>query len=255
MTINTYFQSGLNIGETSEQDLVEDLIIETIQIKGFEVQYLPRSTFNQDKILGEDPLSTFNNAFPVEVYLDNVNGWDGELDLMTKFGVEVREGATFTIARKRWREATDAANSFVAGNLQLLNRPAEGDCLYFPLTNSIFEIRRVELDDPFYQLSKTYVFKLECELIQYSSERFQTGNAAIDDLTQVYAQNIESYYVLDETTGEALAFEYEGVGVEWLDEGYSPDSIDANAMNDAFAEELDDVVDFSESNPFGDLRG
>ena len=158
MATNFYFQSGVPGGRTSEQRLVESLITESIKIYGFDIFYMPRTQVNKDNIFLDDPLAQFNNAIPIEVYLENVNGYGGDGELMSKFGIEFRDTATFVMVRSRWEDTVAAGRS---NTLPLPNRPAEGDLIYLPLTNSYFEIKKVEAKDPFFQLGKLYVYKLQ----------------------------------------------------------------------------------------------
>ena len=136
MTVNHYFQSGSSIGRTSEQNLMEDLIIESIKIHAFENLYIPRQTVISDDILNEDVLNNFKFAYPIEMYLQSVDGFQGEGSLLSKFGIEIRDTANFIVSRRRWDEIVARD-----GHAQLPTRPAEGDILYFPLTQAFFEIR------------------------------------------------------------------------------------------------------------------
>jgi len=243
--INHYFQSGFNIGRSSEQYLVEDIIIECLKIYGFETFYLPRKTVNRDNILTEDPLNKFDSNYMLEMYLKNVNGFEGEGDLLTKFGVEIRDSATFVVSRRRWDQEVGRD-----GNAILTTRPAEGDLIYFPLTKSYFEIRKVRALDPFYQVGKLYVYELDCELYQYSSEAIDTGNAAIDDIEDSLSLDISQYEVLLES-GDAFLLEYETPSSLIL-ESYVIRDIDAAAQNEDFDDNFS-VIDFSEKNPFGEV--
>ena len=245
MTINHYFQQGLGIGRSSEQLLHEDLIIECLKIYGFEVIYLPRTTVNQDDILTEDPLSKFTQAYPLEMYLSDVDGFQGEGDLLTKFGVEIRDTANFIVSRRRWEQTVQKV-----GSVQLEARPAEGDLLYFPLTKSYFEIRRVEGTDPFFQIGKLYVFNLQCELFQYSGEIVDTGILDVDDVERVDSLDIQNYQLLTES-GDKLFYEYTSNSSIIL-ESFNVTDIDELAQNRAFETEGIGVLDFSERNPFGE---
>jgi len=245
MATNHYFQSGIPGGRSSEQLLVEDLIIECLKIYGFDVYYMPRQSVAQDEIFKEDPLNNFQFAYPVEMYMTDVNGFGGEGDLLTKFGVELRDTATFIVSRRRWDE--EIARD---GQVQLTDRPAEGDVLYFPLTQSYFEVRRVELHDPFFQLGKLYVYVLECELLQYSSEDFETGINEIDDITG--SLDALDYQLSLEDVSGGLLLEYEAQSSLIL-ETYDIQTIDPAAQNDYFENEIS-VLDFTEINPFGDIR-
>ena len=247
MAINHYFQSGTTIGRNSEQLLHEDLIIECLKIYGFEVFYLPRSTVNLDTILNEDPLNKYTQAYPLEMYLSDVNGFTGEGDLLTKFGVELRDQANFIVSKRRWDQSVAKE-----GSVQLATRPAEGDLLFFPLTKSFFEIRRVEGTDPFFQIGKLYVYNLFCELFQYSSEDVNTHRLDIDDIERIDSLDVKDFDLLMED-GDRLLLEYTSNSSIIL-ESFNIENIDGAAQNDAFNLAADGVLDFSEKNPFGEYR-
>jgi hypothetical protein len=168
---NVYFSHGTR----NEQYLLEDLIIESISIWGQEFMYIPRQLVAKDDILGEDRLSKFKNAYPIDIYLESVDGFEGQGAFIQKFGLMMEQSATLTIARRTWERVVGKHT----GNM-LPNRPSEGDLLYYPLTKGLFEIKFVEHQDPFYQLKKLYVYRLQVELFQYASERIDTGIPEID---------------------------------------------------------------------------
>lgn len=171
MARNVYFSHGTR----NEQYLLEDLICESIQIWGQDMYYIPRTLVAKDNILGEDRLSKFKTAYPIEVYLEDVDGFSGQGAFIQKFGLMMEQSATLTVARRRWDQLVGQF-----GQTQLPNRPCEGDLLYFPLTGGLFEIKFVDHQDPFYQLGKLYVYKIQVELFQYSSEKLETGIEEID---------------------------------------------------------------------------
>lgn len=246
MATNFYFQSGIPGGRSSEQLLVEDLIIECLKIYGFDVYYIPRKAVNEDLILGEDNLAKYDLAYPLEMYLQNTNGFEGDGDLMTKFGVEIRDSATFIVARRRWDEVIGRTGESV-----LQTRPTEGDVLYFPLTKAFFEIKFVESKDPFFQVGKLYVYKLECELLQYSSEKFNTGIADIDETTAERSLDVNEFNLLLENNDRML-LEYFAPSSVIL-ESYEVRDILPNAQNEDFKDNID-VLDFTETNPFGEIN-
>lgn len=245
MATNHYFQSGLPMGRSSESLLYEDIIIECMKIYGHDVYYLPRQTVNEDVILNEDSLNNYPYAYALEMYLSNVLGFEGEGDLLTKFGVEIRDTATFIVARRRWDEVV-ARDGFA----QLNTRPAEGDIVYFPRTKSFFEIRRVETKDPFFQVNKLYVYALECELLQYSSETINTGIDEIDGVVEDKSLNIQDYQLLMEN-GNKFIYEYETNSYAIL-ESFNMGLIDAAAQNEDFETEIS-ILDFTDRNPFGEV--
>jgi hypothetical protein len=246
MATSHYFQSGIPGGRSSEQNLVEDLIIECLRIYGFDTFYMPRQSYNEDAVLGEDPLSQFNVAYPLEMYMENVDGFTGDGDLMSKFGVEIRDSATFIVARKRWDETVARQ-----GKAVLTTRPAEGDIVYFPLTGAFMEIKRVEATNPFFQVGKLYVYKLECELFQYSSERFNTGNSDIDNLSGDKSLDILSNHSILLEDGTSLLLEFFTPSI-MINEDYTVESTQPNLQNETFTNEVG-ILDFTEHNPFGEV--
>jgi hypothetical protein len=170
-TVNVYFSQGTK----NEQFLIEDIIIESLKIYGNEVFYIPRTLVSLDNVLGEDRLSQFKTAFPIEMYFENVDSFGGQGAFIQKFGLVIEQSATLVVARRRWSQ-------FIGryGVTTLPNRPNEGDLIYFPLSGGLFEIKFVQHQDPFYQLGKLYVYKLQVELFQYASEAIDTGIAEID---------------------------------------------------------------------------
>ena len=140
MATNVYFQSGNTSGTANEQRLVEDLVIESLKIYGHDVHYMPRTLVNRDTIFDEDELSKFTQQYPLEMYMENVEGYEGEGELFTRFGIEIRDQATFVLSKRRWEQMVDREED-AGGTFQLTARPAEGDLLYFPKTKSLFEIK------------------------------------------------------------------------------------------------------------------
>ena len=209
MSVNHYFQTGVPQGRSSEQLLVEDLVIECLKIYGFETNYLTRKVQNLDGILNEDPLNNYENSYQLEMYLKNIDGFGGDQMLLSKFGVEIRDQATFIVSKRRWDEVVGRSGTAV-----LSSRPAEGDIVFFPITNSYFEIKYVEALNPFFQLGKLYVYELTCELLQYSSERIVTGVDAIDSIT-TNSLDILSYEFLLED-GDLLNLEYETLSLSLI---------------------------------------
>ena len=178
MPRNVYFSQAVR----SEQNLYEDLVIESLKIFGQDVYYIPRTLVERDNILGEDPVSSFDDAYLVEAYIENQDGFEGAGDLYQKFGLEIRDEANFIISKRSWERLVGLYNNTL-GTI----RPQEGDIIFLPLSNSFFEITFVEHEQPFYQLSNLPVYKLTCSLFEYSDEKFDTDIAAIDDLAALDA--------------------------------------------------------------------
>ena len=177
MALNPFFLQG----SQSEQRLVQNLINEQLQIYGVEVSYIPRKFVNVKSIIQEVQSSKFDDNFSIEAYIDNYDGYSGTGDVLTKFGMSLRDEVTLTISREKFE---DFIAPFMAADDYLLStRPREGDLIFFPLGQRLFEIKFVEHEEPFYQLGKNYVYKLKCELFEYEDEVIDTSIEAID--TQV----------------------------------------------------------------------
>ena len=187
MGLNPYFLQG----SQNEQFLVQDLINEQLQTYGVEVYYLPRKVFKTDNIIREVQSSKFDDSFLIEAYLNNYEGYNPGADLMTKFGLRLTNEVSLTISRERYedfiapwlegmssgiREGTITDYTFE----DLVARPKEGDLIYFPLGERLFEIKRVEGEKPFYQLGRNYVYELSCELYEYENEQIDTKVNEID---------------------------------------------------------------------------
>ena len=173
MARNTYFSQG----SVGEKDLYEDMVVEALSIYGQDVYYIPRDIISSDDILNETIESKFNDSYLVEMYIENTEGFDGDGDLLGKFGVEIRDQVTLIVARRSFARATRGAG---------LVRPKEGDLIYIPLSKSLFELKFVEHEQPFYQLNNLTVFKLTCELFEYRGEDIDTGLGLIDDVQKIH---------------------------------------------------------------------
>ena len=174
--LNPFFQQG----SSSEQSLVQDLINEQLRMYGVEIHYLPRKYMNEKTIIREVVQSIFNDSYPLEAYVDNFDGYAENPTLLSKFGIEQTNEVNLVISRERWETYIQPLLKNES-NVKLTTRPKEGDLVYFPLGDRLFEIKYVEHEKPFYQLRKNYVYTLKCELFRYEDEVIDTGVAEIDD--------------------------------------------------------------------------
>jgi len=293
MATNLYFQ---NTTSHAEQELINSLTSEVIQIHGMDVFYLRRTLVKEDLILGEDVLAKFGDGkvYEIEMYLKTTEGFGGEGDLVSKFGLDVRDEVIFTVHKDRFELATD------------MEKPLEGDLVFLPMSKGLFEIKFVEHEQPFYQSGKNYSFDITCELYQYSQEQLETGITAIDNIEKEQGYTIDlvmsaggsGVFTTDESIyqGPSLAnATFKGIVVSWdattrvlrlndtsgamaastnvigatsaaswslssttdstgkadLDQVLPTDD---NADNLEFEIEADSILDFSENNPFGDVR-
>ena len=259
MPTNHYFQGGNGIGSSEEKKLFENLIIEGLKIYGHDVYYLPRTLVNRDLILGEDVASKFNAAYLCEMYMDTTEGFGGEQELISKFGLEIREDSTFTVSKRRWNDLVEDPATLIKAD-----RPNEGDLIYFPLMNSFFEIQFVEDQEPFFQLGNLPVYKLRVTRFEYSSERLDTGVSDIDAAEDKYSLDMLNHQMTLEAEEGSLLLENDSASGEsnyFLLESYeiqtqSPYADNIDLDNEAgfdTASVSDDILDFTERNPFGEV--
>ncbi len=253
MPTNVYFDTGT----TSEQRLYEDLVIEQLKIFGQDVYYLPRKLANKDTIFGEDPASSFDDSYIIEMYVNNTDGFMGEEEIIKKFGLELRDDIKFTVSKLRW-ETLISNNS----DLQNTTRPNEGDLVYFPTTKAFFEIQFVEHEQPFYQQSALPVYNLSCTKWEYASERLDTGIATIDATEDALSTDTMNFqFTLENEVGSFVLESDIGETNYVINESFTMATQQPVDTGKAFEEKAgtttsstaDDILDFSERNPFGEV--
>ena len=287
MPTNTYFR---NFDARNEQELLHSLVTESIQIYGHDVNYIPRTLVNEDTILGEDSISEYKDAYSIEMFIKSVDGFEGEGDLVSKFGLEIRDQIVFSVARRAFE------------GLDIGVRPKEGDLIYFPLTEKLFQIMFVEHETPFYQTGALPTFDLTCELFTYSDEKIDTGVEEVDVIEQkqslvrtfelesvsgtftegetvtggtssktaevarwdsstsyLYLINLTGNFSVGEilTGADSLATGTYSVAQSTVETAETLQTIDDStstqvSSNKQFEIDADSVFDFSESNPFGE---
>ena len=284
MATNSFFTQGT----TGEQDLVGSLVTEQIKMFGKDVYYIPRTLVNRDSVFEEDSLSAFNGAYLIEAYIEDATGFRGDGDMFSKFGVRISDQVTFIISRERFTAAVDDnAQLIVEG------RPNEGDLIHLPMANKTFEIQFVEHEVPFYQLGKVHVWGLRCELFEYSDEDFNTGVAEIDAVEVNFANavtiNVADGGTGDFVAGEIvtggnsnvtsevkswnsatrqlIVYNRSGMyaipetltgntsGAAWTSATYNTlNNMNSDTdQNFTLETQADAILDFTESNPFGDF--
>ena len=272
MAINHYFQAGRGIGNDNEKRLHENLIIEGLKIYGQDVFYMPRTLVNRDLIFGEDTTSKFDDSYAIEMYFETNEGFAGEQEIINKFGLEIRDDTTLVVSKRRFEEhVSSTANLIAAG------RPNEGDILYVPLMNSFFEILFVEDQEPFFQLGNLPVYKLKVTRWEYSSEKIDTGNEVLDQYedtntldTLQHKVSLEIGQVALDGEGSIMLEDYldyaSGQPAFLMQETYSPGATNIQTQS-PYAGNLDlnteagydtasladDILDFTERNPFGEV--
>jgi hypothetical protein len=237
MTIKAEFDF---FSRSSEQTLLQDLVTESIQCIGADFYYLPRRLKNFDHLYGSDNMSEFDTAYTLEMYLENYAGFNGDQSFMGKFGIEIRDQVFFTISYERFKEEIGLPEGF--------SRPREGDLIYFTLNKKCFQIMYVDNKPSFYPLGALPMFKVTCELMEFSNERFSTGIPEIDLLNQYTLNVYQDCY----TDNDGIPFTDEADNVLMLDD-YSILEKNPIADNDEVIKETNIFVDFSERNPWGDL--
>ena len=238
MPTNFFFR---NSDYNPEQNLLQNLADEMIKIFGIDCFYLPRTTNNIDKLFDEAPTSSFNVAIPLEMYINDYEGFQGEGDLLSKFGLNVADKLTLSVSRRRFAEDI--------GSVYSLIRPREGDLVYFPFTTGIFEIKFVEHERSFYQTGSLQYFEIQMEKFNYNSEQFNTGIPGIDSVQQNYSVADSNFEYLTENGYYFITENNYDITREMFD----LDVIDPTTQNEEFIKLADDFVDFSVTNPFGSV--
>jgi hypothetical protein len=275
MAVNSAFHTNNLHSLATERSLYQNLIKEAIQIYGHDVYYVNRETVALDNVLGEDALSKYTNAEPIEMYVEDGAGFGGDKEIISQFGLENRNEITFVVSKERFQEMDSQINleegggsialedgsidqtsnssnlTTLTGNYYILqdiattdaDRPQEGDLVYHPVFEKMFEINFVDHDEPFYQLDNNPVYKLRCKQFEYASEVMDTGIATIDAIEN------EVGSVLLENAADTGMDSYI-ITEDYIVGDYVTDKTSQNELFD----QLDDtVLDFTESNPFGDV--
>lgn len=217
MATNPFFS---NYNNFNEQNLIDDLVVEAIAIYGVDTFYVTRSLQDVDNILNEDRLSIFDRAYDIEMYVKSVDGFSGDGDFLSKFGLQIRDQATFTVAFRTFER-------YVTRDRPYITRPKEGDLVYMPMNRKFFKITFVEHESVFYQTGALQVYDLKCELLEYSNERFETGNILVD-----------------------IAFnEYKTDSINNIND---LQKIDSTAKNIYYEEQGHKIIDFTELDPFSE---
>ena len=207
---------------------------------GHDIYYLPRTRINDDLIRGEETYSRFDSHYFVEMYIKNVEGFAGQGDFLSKFNLEIRDQVTFTVARRTFSEEVGSYTTFV--------RPREGDLIYFPLNNKLFEIKFVEHEAIFYQLGALQTFDMTCELFEYNNEILNTGIPLVDEKQKDITFNMTDFAIKVES-GLVLTDEE---GFDLVLESFSIKTQDPISDNISLQSEGDEILDFSEIDPFSE---
>ena len=290
MAVNSAFHTNNLHSLATERSLYQNLIKEAIQIYGHDVYYVNRETVALDNVLGEDALSKYTNAEPIEMYVEDSEGFGGDKEIISQFGLENRNEITFVVSKERFQEMDSQINleegegsialedgsidqtdnfstvSTLTGNFYILqdiattdaDRPQEGDLVYHPIFEKMFEINFVDHDEPFYQLDNNPVYKLRCKQFEYASEIIDTGIATIDAIEGDLTTDSRAYQISLENEVGSIQLENAadtGSASFIITEDYIIGDYDTDktSQNELFDQLDDTVLDFSESNPFGDV--
>jgi hypothetical protein len=237
MATNFFFN---NFKASQEQLLLENLVIESIKIYGQDMYYVPRKLNNYDPVYGADDISTYDMAYPIEMYIRSVDGFTGDGEFLSKFGVEIRNQVVFSVARRVFAEEVGEQSTMI--------RPNEGDIIYFPLNQRCFIIRFVNKYEMFYQLGAIQTWEMTCEVFEYSDEKFNTGIPEIDRIAYKHDTDIFNWTIMDQAgnmllteTGDYLILEHKSV-----------DDIVPNADNEDIQDEGNTFIDFDVKDPFSE---
>jgi hypothetical protein len=244
MATNFFFN---NFQSSQEQLLLENLIIEAIKIYGEDMLYLPRKLGNFDQLYTADDQTVYDKAYSVEMYIKSVNGFTGDGNFMSKFGLEIRDQVTFSVAQRVWLEEI--------GTITNYTRPNEGDVIYFPLNKKCFQIKSVSKLEMFYQLGALQTWELTCELFEYSNEQFNTGIPEIDIIQTKFSTNVLDYsitdedglYLMDENSDFITTEQYD---LETIVPGAENNTLEDGTVN--FPIGSNDFIDFSVIDPFSE---
>jgi hypothetical protein len=236
MPTNQFFN---NYGASTEQEFLEDLIVEATKIYGMDMYYITRTLVNLDRTYLTDDQSLYENSYMVECYIENIMGFGGDRDLMTKFmGAEIRDQITVSIPRRSFESEV--------GFPAVIARPREGDIIYFPMNQKVFQIKFVDQYNMFYALGTLQSWKLTCELFEYSNEVFDTGIPEIDEIQLRSSINVQDYSLLDTDGSLLLTEDGDFIVIDAFDfEDVSPLSDNKDTRDKA-----DEILNWSETDPF-----
>jgi len=241
-----------NFGSSAEQNLINNLVYESIKIYGIDGGYMSFTEDDTDDILGEARKKYYNDYTLVEMYIKNVDGFEGEGDFLSKFGVEIRDRVTFSIARRAFAESVEAD--------QTISRPREGDLIHLPLNKKTYTIKFVEHEPTFYQMGALQFYDIVCELFEYSGERLNTGQSEVDDIETDFSTDIYVDVQLTTQDGITPLFTEDNLRILNEEEDRSDASDTAAKDFDTITDsdniqietDADAILDFSDSDPFSE---
>lgn len=239
MSTNFYFNNFTN---SQEQQLIENLVLESIKMYGHDVIYCPRTLVAEDDILHEDTVSKYNAAYEIDMYIRSYDSYEGDGQFLSRFGLEIRDQVTFTVS------VTNYNNEI--GQYAMLDRPQEGDLIYLPMADRLMYIKYVNKTPVFYQMGTIQMYDLVCEVFEYTGERFSTGYAAIDNIERDYSLSLNIYSLL--TQDGMIIIDQGGDAIIQQAYNFQTQLGDSYEDNTEFQIEGESVLDWSDIDPFSE---
>lgn len=239
MSTSFYFN---NFKNSQEQVLIEDLVLESIKLYGHDMYYCPRTLVAKDDIYGEDALSEYNISYSIDMYIRSYDSYEGDGTFLSKFNLEIRDQMTLTVSVRNFMNEI--------GSLEGIIRPREGDLIYIPMVDRIMIIKYVNKTPIFYQMGSIQMYDLVCEVFEYSSERLNTGIAAIDSIEQTKSIAMETYGLL--TTDGFVITNQDGFQIIQSGYDFATQTGDSFEDNTEIELEGDAILDWSQIDPFSE---
>lgn len=239
MTTNFYFNNFTN---SQEQVLIEDLVLESIKIYGHDMYYCPRTLIAKDDIYGEDTISEYKTAYYIDLYIRNFDSYEGDGNFLSKFNLEIRDQMTLTVSVRNFMNEI--------GNIELIDRPQEGDLIYIPMLDRLLVIKYVNKNPVFYQMGAIQMYDLVCEMFEYSSERFSTGIEAIDSIETDLSLDASEYALL--TQDKFIITDQDGYQIVQGGYNFETQARDPYEDNTEFETEGDSILDWTQIDPFSE---
>ena len=233
-----------NFKSSQEQNLIEDLVIESIKIYGHDIYYCPRTLVAKDDIYGEDALSEYNTSYYVDMYIKSYDSYEGDGTFLSKFNLEIRDQMTLTVSIRTFMDEI--------GNLEGITRPREGDLIYIPMVDRILVVKYVNKTPIFYQMASIQMYDLVCEIFEYSSEKLNTGIEAIDSIEKNNSIAMETYGLL--TNDGFVIVDQDGFEIIQSNYNYETQVGDTYEDNTEFQLEGEAILDWSQIDPFSEGR-
>ena len=239
MTTNFYFN---NFSNSQEQLLIEDLVLESIKIYGHDMYYCPRTVVAKDDIYGEDTISEYKSAYFIDLYIKNVDSYEGDGTFLSKFNLEIRDQMTLTVSFRNFMNEV--------GSIEMIDRPQEGDLIYIPMLDRLLVIKYVNKNPVFYQMGAIQMYDLVCEMFEYSSERFNTGIEAIDSIETNLSLDASEYALL--TQDRYIITDQDGYQIVQSGYNFEEQARDPYEDNTEFETEGESILDWTQIDPFSE---